>query len=81
MSGLSNEDLGGQILGLLFSLCIAALFIVWVFNTPPIIRFGITGVNVIIIVFWVVSSIHKKYKLRKVRANQIKKYTSLKKLE
>ena len=79
MSGLTNEDLGGQILGLLFSLCIAALFIVWVINTPPIIRFGITGVNVIIIVFWVVSSIHKKSKLRKVRANQIKDHVTINK--
>ena len=79
MSGLTNEDLSEQVLGLLFSLCVAALFIVWVINTPLIIRFGITGVNVMIIVFWVVRSIRKKSKLQRVRANQIKDHVTINK--
>lgn len=79
MSGITSEDLGGQILGLLFSLCIVALFIVWVINTPPVIRFGITGINVIIVVFWVVSSIRKKSRLQKVRAGQIKHHITINK--
>jgi len=76
MSGLTDEDLGGQIPGLLFSLCIVALFIVWVINTPSIVRFGITGLNAIIIAFWVVRSVRKKSKLQKVRASQIKDHAS-----
>jgi len=79
MSGMTNEDLGGQILGLLFSLCIVALFIVWVINTPAVFRFGITGINVIIVVFWVVNSIRKKSRLQKVRAGQIKHHVTINK--
>jgi len=77
---MTNDDLSGQILGLLFSLCTVALFIVWVINTPTLIRYGITGVNVIIIAFWVVSSIRKKSKLRKSRANQVKDHVTSNKL-
>jgi len=76
MSGLTDEDLGGQILGLLFSLCIVALFIVWVINTPPIVRFGITGINVILVVIWAARSIRRKSMLQKVRALQIKEHAS-----
>ena len=70
------EDLGGQIFGLLVSLCVVALFIVWVINTPPLVRYGVTGLNVIIISCWVVSSMRNKSRLKKLRANQVNNHVT-----
>lgn len=71
-----TEDLSGQIFGLLVSLCVVALFIVWVINTPPLVPYGVTGLNVIIIASWAVSSIRKKSRLNKIRANQVNNHVT-----
>jgi len=47
-----NDELSEQIPGLLFSLHTVTLFIVWVINTPPLIRYGITGINIIFLAIW-----------------------------
>jgi hypothetical protein len=47
-----------------------------VINTPPIVRFGITGVNVILVAIWAARSIRRKSMLQKVRTLQIKEHAS-----
>ncbi len=69
------SELSEQLIGTLISLCAFALFLVWAISAPPIIRYGVTGLIVFLLVFWVVSATHKQSKLRKIRDQDIRDHT------
>ena len=74
MSGQSKKELRDRTLGLLLSLCIIALFIVWVIQTSAIIRYGITIVVAVLIIYLPLSSMYKTARLKKIRAVQLQKH-------
>ncbi len=74
---MSDEDISGQAAGFLFSLCVVALFIVWSINTPPLIRYGVTGVIVLIPVCWIGYALWKKSRIKGIRHRHIKNHDSL----
>ncbi len=73
---MSDEDISGQAAGFLFSLCVVVLFIVWSINTPPIIRYGVSAVIVLIPVCWIGYAMWGKTRIRRIRNQQIKNHGS-----
>ena len=74
MSGHRRKELRERTLGLLLSLCVIALFIVWVIQTSAIIRYGVTIVVAVLIIYLPLSSMYKTARLKKIRAEQLQKH-------
>jgi len=69
-----TKELKERTLGLLLSLCVMALFIVWIVQTPPFIRYGVTLFIIVLIIFLPLSRIHKAARLKKIRAGQLEQH-------
>ena len=74
MSGHRRKELRERTLCLLLSLCVITLFIVWVIQTPTIIRYGVTIVVAVLIIYLPLSSMYKTARLKKIRAEQLQKH-------
>ena len=74
MSDHSRKELRERTLGLLLSLCVIALFIVWVIQTSAIIRYGVTIAVALLLVYLPLSNAVKARHLKRTRAGQLQEH-------
>ena len=69
-----RQDLGNQLLGLVLALGLYLLFIVWMADTPALLRYGVTGALVGLIVIMMVGPARRRSRTEKHRRQQLESY-------
>lgn len=70
----SRKELRERTLGLLLSLCIIALFIVWVIQTPVTIRYGVTIAVALLIAYLPSSNVCRACRLKIIRNRHVQEH-------
>jgi len=72
MMGNAQTEFNSQIQGLMISLSVVSLFIVWSLNTPGWLRYGVTGFILLLTIFSLLNAVRKSIHLNKCRRGQAK---------